>query len=753
MAVDIEGFTTTSNEVCETSKKSAKKSGGFQSFGLSQTILKGIKARGYKVPTPIQRKCIPLILSGQDVVAMARTGSGKTACFLLPMFEKLGKPAVKLTSGPRALIFSPTRELALQTLKFIKDLGRFTKIKAISALGGDSIEYQFGAIHENPDVIVATPGRFLHICLEMNLKLSSVEYVVFDEADRLFELGLGEQLQEILYRLPESKQTLLFSATLPKLLVDFAKAGLSSPVLLRLDVESKLPKTLELAFLSVRPEEKTAALLCTLQALPQNKLTMVFTATKHHVDYLHSILDEAGISNTFLYSDLAPTARKINAAKFQNGNCSVMVVTDVAARGVDIPQLDYVINYHFPSKPKLFIHRVGRCARAGRSGVAVSLISKSEAPYFLDLITFLGRPLNLIPLDSSEKTSKDGAFGKIPEHLIEAEQSRLITWHAKNVELDSMKKVYENGYKKYLQSNPGASKESLKRVKNTNLIDVGIHPFFSADSAADKVETMEFLHQVKKYKPKDTIFELKSSMNQKCYDIMKKTKEFHANSVNKFRNGQQEKEADENVGDETVRGKRKGPSQDILMAHKNKKPAVGEYYVPYSAHDQETENGLSINNFLSEASKATFDITGDCEQGLNVQKRIRKWDKEKKKYVTLKGEEKAGKIKLECGKWVDSSYKSGRYEKWKERSKVQEMEEDSEDDGKTTNKAFPNTHWGRHNRKIAEKLKAKAGLKKPERILKERKELEKKRQKSIPKSKRKNFSKPNMKSNVRKRRK
>lgn len=265
-----------------------KKSGGFQSFGFSLPVLKGLQKRGYKVPTPIQRKSIPLILEGRDVVAMARTGSGKTACFLLPMFEKLKKRTMT-SKGPRALILSPTRELAAQTLKFIRELGRFTDLKAVAILGGDSINQQFSAIHENPDIIVATPGRFLHICIEMDLKLNSIDYVVFDEADRLFEMGFGEQLGEILNRLPEARQTLLFSATLPKLLVDFAKAGLSNPALLRLDLDMKIPETLELAFIYVRPEEKAAALICTLQALPKGSQTLVFAATKHHVEYLHMV--------------------------------------------------------------------------------------------------------------------------------------------------------------------------------------------------------------------------------------------------------------------------------------------------------------------------------------------------------------------------------------------------------------------------------------------------------------------------------
>lgn len=230
-----------------------------------------------------------MALEGRDVVAMARTGSGKTACFLIPLFEKLKARQAK--TGARALILSPTRELALQTLKFIKELGKFTGLEAAVILGGDCMDNQFSAIHGNPDIIVATPGRFLHICVEMDLQLKNVEYIVFDEADRLFEMGFGEQIHEIVNRLPESRQTLLFSATLPKILVDFAKAGLSDPVLLRLDVESKLPEGLTLSFITCRPEEKLAVLLNLLKRIikPESQ-TIIFAETMHHVEYIHQVI-------------------------------------------------------------------------------------------------------------------------------------------------------------------------------------------------------------------------------------------------------------------------------------------------------------------------------------------------------------------------------------------------------------------------------------------------------------------------------
>ena len=190
---------------------------------------------------------------------MARTGSGKTAAFVIPMIEKLKAHSARV--GARALILSPSRELALQTLKVVKEFGRGTDLKCVLLVGGDSLEEQFGFMAANPDIIIATPGRFLHLKVEMSLDLSSIKYVVFDEADRLFEMGFAAQLTEILHALPSSRQTLLFSATLPKSLVEFARAGLQEPSLVRLDAESKVSPDLESAFFSVKSAEKEGALL------------------------------------------------------------------------------------------------------------------------------------------------------------------------------------------------------------------------------------------------------------------------------------------------------------------------------------------------------------------------------------------------------------------------------------------------------------------------------------------------------------
>lgn len=742
-------------DIANIRKKASKKSGGFQSMALSYPILKGILKRGYKIPTPIQRKTIPLALEGRDIVAMARTGSGKTACFLIPLFERLKTRQAK--AGARALILSPTRELAMQTLKFIKEIGKFTGLKAAVILGGDSMDNQFSIIHGNPDIIVATPGRFLHICVEMDLRLNTIEYVVFDEADRLFEMGFGEQIHEIVNRLPEARQTLLFSATLPKILVEFTKAGLSDPVLVRLDVESKLPEELSLSFIICRPEEKLAVLLALLKnVISSDSQTVIFAATMHHVEYIHQILDKAGISNTFIYSNLDPSARKINAAKFQMNKVKTLVVTDVAARGIDIPHLDNVINFNFPAKSKLFVHRVGRCARAGRTGTAYNIVIPDEYPYLLDLHLFLGRSLNIVS-SSGIMDDKEYAIGKMPQSMVEEELAEIINWHDLSTDLKNMENVCSNAYERYIKSRQAASSESIKRMKELNINSAGVIPQYSNINSA----TMEILTKMKQYRPQGTIFEIGKKPCSLDYKVMKAKRAFHKENILNFHKRmevleEKKKETNKDLPKKDtlpqsseneiseafnkVIAPKKRNIDDLYKNTKKKKRLATkdeEFYIPYFAPDKHTEDGLAVNNFITEAEKVQMDLTADNEESQRFQKQLKKWDRKKKKMITVNNDPKAGKIRTESGVWIPATYKTNRYTQWKEKSKVDTVDdEDSEEELPQLQKLQTNvnTHWARHNQKIKEKAKTKLELKRPEQILKARKLLERKRRRNGRKS-------------------
>lgn len=370
------------------------KAGSFQALGLERELLNALNRMNYKTPTPIQRRALPLALAGIDLVCMARTGSGKTCAFLLPMVQKLRKHSSR--DGVRGIVLSPTRELAVQTYKFAKDFAKFTDLNIVNIVGGDGIEAQFESLATRPDIIVATPGRLMHQLREIStFKLSTVQMLVFDEADRLFEMGFAEQLNEIVRQCPVERQTLLFSATMPKALVQFSRAGLRDPQLIRLDTDSQLSEELRLAFFTVRSNEKMAAFLYLVRKIiPENQMTIVFAATRHHSELIHAMLERIGVSSTIVYGTMDQDARSQHLKEFRNGKIRYLIVTDLAARGIDVPLLNNVVNFHFPPSPKLFIHRCGRAARNGRIGYAFSLVEPEELGFMVDVHTYLGKTLD-----------------------------------------------------------------------------------------------------------------------------------------------------------------------------------------------------------------------------------------------------------------------------------------------------------------------------------------------------------------------
>jgi len=427
-------------------KKKKGKSGGFQSMDLHPEVFKGVMKMGFKVPTPIQRKSIPPLLEGNDVVAMARTGSGKTAAFAIPLLHRLatsdgprgsmdvGAPVHAMSRNVRAVVLSPTRELAQQTFKVISQLGRFLGLRIVMLVGGQSLSQQFELLSQHPDVLVATPGRLVHHLVEVQFSLQDVQFCCFDEADRLFEMGFAQQLYEILKRMGENRQTCLFSATMPKALVEFSRAGLKNPISIRLDSEAKLSPDLQVSFPIVRSKDKMGALIYLLtQVVPEDQQAIVFASTKYHVDFITQVLSFANISAVCVYGDLDNDARVSNVNKFRHKDVRVMVVTDVAARGIDIPLLDNVINYDFPSKPKLFVHRCGRVARAGHTGTAYSLVAPNDMPYLIDLYLFFAWRMPL--LEHLDVRAQTDALAKLIKEGKEKANEKNMTIGGKDTEM------------------------------------------------------------------------------------------------------------------------------------------------------------------------------------------------------------------------------------------------------------------------------------------------------------------------------
>lgn len=384
----------------------------FEKLGkLSPPVLKAIHSLGYPTLTPIQKAAIPVIIDGGDACIVSKTGSGKTAAYSIPLVNLLA--CHRATTGIRGLVIAPTRELCVQIGGVIRKLSRFTdpELRVCLLVGGEALERQFTALTANPDIIVCTPGRILHIHDQISTfksQLKSVEYVCFDESDRMFEMNFQQQVNEILDLLPAERtgghitetksardflgyQIIMVSATMPQNLAVFSKARLQNPAIIAAEDDMVLPNELTNQFIYCPTNYRDAALLYICRELvPKTWKLLVFVATKHHCEYLTSILQANNLRATCIYGSLDQRQRTIALSDFDKGRYNILISTDVAARGIDIPSLDCVINYNFPSSGKNYVHRVGRSARAGSYGLCVSIIEGDELPYCLDVMLHIG---------------------------------------------------------------------------------------------------------------------------------------------------------------------------------------------------------------------------------------------------------------------------------------------------------------------------------------------------------------------------
>ncbi len=348
----------------------------FSTLGLHADLLAILDTLGYQTPTPIQQAAIPEVLAGHDVMAGAQTGTGKTAAFALPLIQR---HLVRETSEKaiRVLVLTPTRELAQQVhqsfLKYSQGLG----LNAVVAYGGASINPQIDALNKGCDVLVATPGRLLELAIKEVIDLSTVETLVLDEADRMLDMGFIVDIERILKRLPETRQTLFFSATFNDDVFSLSKTILKQPKLIEVAERNTTAAKIEQRFYEVDNKRK-AGLVAYLIGSKNWQQVLIFTRTKQAVDELASELEKDGIKAAAVHGDKSQGARDRGLEEFKTGQVRVLVATDVAARGLDIKQLQYVINYELPYNAEDYIHRIGRTGRAGQAGLAVSLVSHKE---------------------------------------------------------------------------------------------------------------------------------------------------------------------------------------------------------------------------------------------------------------------------------------------------------------------------------------------------------------------------------------
>ena len=354
---------------------------------MGAEILKALKENGFEMPFPIQETSIPLILNGIDVVGQAHTGTGKTAAFSLPILTRVKR------NGPiQALILVPTRELAVQVTNEISRLAKYTGIRTVSIYGGQSINIQYDQLERGVQIVVATPGRLIDHVKQGSIQLDSVKYVVLDEADRMLDMGFIDDIKFILFYINEDRQTCLFSATMPPEILKLAQEYMKEIEEIRLNKEEIGLDTIEQSYLVVHEREKFKH-LCNFIKNRDNTQTIIFAATKHRTQRLAEELRREGFKAITIHGDLSQRQRDNAMYRFKRGSEDILVATDIAARGIDVPAVGHVINYDIPEDPLIYFHRIGRTARAGGSGKAISLVSQDRMDGFSRILRQTEHPI------------------------------------------------------------------------------------------------------------------------------------------------------------------------------------------------------------------------------------------------------------------------------------------------------------------------------------------------------------------------
>ena len=357
----------------------------FSELGLAEPLLKALEAEGYTTPTPIQEQSIPHLLQGSDVLGLAQTGTGKTASFALPLLQRLDQFKKRaMPKSCRILVLTPTRELAVQVGQSFKTYGCHYRLRHALVFGGVGMVPQIKTMSGGVDVLVATPGRLLDLIDQGAIRLDSVEALVLDEADRMLDMGFIQPIRKIVALVPKQRQTVLFSATMPDSIIGLANSVLHTPVRVEVTPVSSTVDKIDQKVLFVDREHKRT-LLTDILAGDDVKRALVFTRTKHGANRVVELLEKAGITADAIHGNKSQGARQKALADFRDGRIKALVATDIAARGIDVDGITHVINFELPNEPESYVHRIGRTARAGASGIALSLCDGDEVAYLRDI--------------------------------------------------------------------------------------------------------------------------------------------------------------------------------------------------------------------------------------------------------------------------------------------------------------------------------------------------------------------------------
>lgn len=407
----------------------------FEELNLNTNILKAVSEMGYTEPTPIQAQAIPIILKELDLIGCAQTGTGKTAAFAIPMIHYLHNigNSSKRSKKARALVVTPTRELALQIGENFEAYAKYTNITQATIFGGVSQIPQVEQLRKGADIIIGTPGRLLDLQKQGHLDLDHLHFLVLDEADQMLDMGFINDVKKIIKLTPDNRQTLLFSATMPMAIRELADSFLKKPKYVSVAAISSTAETVKQQVYFVEKTDKRKLLYHLIRNENLNNL-LVFSRTKHGADNVVKYLKKNGVEAAAIHGDKSQGARQRALENFKNKECTVLVATDIAARGIDIDQLPYVINFDLPNIPESYVHRIGRTGRAGNSGLAISFCSKDEKTYWTDILKLTQASVKTIsdhpypwtddPNAKAEPTKENGSNKKAKSNSRKSESSK-----------------------------------------------------------------------------------------------------------------------------------------------------------------------------------------------------------------------------------------------------------------------------------------------------------------------------------------
>ena len=377
----------------------------FEDYKIAPEIKRNLKTLGYKRPTDIQYKSIPPILKGEDVLAIAQTGTGKTAAFAIPVINILHRrKSSKRTAGIKCLVMAPTRELALQLTEVFDQLSQYTRVKNFCVFGGVEQAPQIARLQQGIDILIATPGRMFDLVSQGYINLSSVEILILDEADHMLDLGFIKDIRDLMHFLPRKRQTLFFSATINQEIKKLAYSLVSHAIRIQISPNNPVAKNINHGVAFIKMEDKRFFLERIIKENEERKI-LVFVRTKVRAERVCKALARMGILSKTIHGDKDQKDRFAVMKEYKKGSFKVLIATDVSARGIDIPNVDYVINYDLPEQVENYVHRVGRTGRGTKKGEAVAFCSENEKDILKDIQEYLGKPIQILTVDKEEYTA------------------------------------------------------------------------------------------------------------------------------------------------------------------------------------------------------------------------------------------------------------------------------------------------------------------------------------------------------------